>query len=162
VLERSVTDLPDRPIIRGETEDQVMGAGIPSEASKRGRRSRKRGHVCERAVASFLRSNGYPDAETTRSRLGHDGFHAPGDVVGIPGWIVETKDVKASAWPTWCRQAALEANGGRWVVVRRTRGQTDVGEWLVKYSSPDVPGTILHASFGAFLRLLERDGEGRA
>lgn len=50
-----------------------------------GAASRRRGHNAERAVVRYLRDRGYPDAHTTRSQLGHDGFHAPGDVVGPVG-----------------------------------------------------------------------------
>jgi hypothetical protein len=89
--------------------------------------NRRRGHDAERAVVLWLRAHGYPDAHTTRSQLGHDGFHAPGDVVGPVGLVIEVKDVAASCWPTWCRQARLEAEGRPWVVVRRIRGRGDVG-----------------------------------
>jgi hypothetical protein len=110
-------------------------------------------------VGGYLRSLGF-DARTTRQALGHDGTKQPGDVLGIPGWVCEVKDRKSSAWPTWCREAAEAAalsDVGGWVVVRRVPGEVDVGEWLCKYGDPRTPGTILHASFGAFLRLLERD-----
>jgi hypothetical protein len=43
--------------------------------------------------------------------------------------VIEVKDVKGSAWPTWCRQAEAEAGGRPWIVVRRERGNTDVGSW---------------------------------
>lgn len=92
--------------------------------------NRRRGHDCERAVAKYLRDRGYIDAETTRSKLGHDGATAPGDVSFHPLICLEVKDVAQSAWPTWCRQAVAEAPAGTVpVVVRRTRGVPDVGEW---------------------------------
>jgi hypothetical protein len=94
-----------------------------------GATSRRRGHTAERGVAKYLRSRGYVDAHTTRSQLGHDGFHAPGDVVGIPGVVIEVKDVASSAFPSWCAQAAQEAQGRPWVVVRKKRGTADVGDW---------------------------------
>lgn len=94
-----------------------------------GAASRRKGHQAERDVAAYLRSRGYVDAETTRRRLGHDGAHAPGDVVGIPGLVIEVKDIASSAWPTWCKQAQAEAGDRPWVVVRRLRGCRDVGLW---------------------------------
>jgi hypothetical protein len=100
--------------------------------------NRNRGHNAERAVVKWLKANGYPDAYTTRSKLGHDGAHAPGDVVGPVGLVTEVKDVAASAWPSWCKQAEAEANGRPWVVVRRKRGVTDVGCWPCCYRTEDM------------------------
>ncbi len=100
--------------------------------------NRRRGHDCERAIVTWLKGRGYPDAYTTRSKLGHDGAHAPGDVVGPVGLVIEAKDVAASAWPSWCRQAEEEANGRPWVVVRRLRGNPDVGSWPCCYRTEDM------------------------
>lgn len=94
-----------------------------------GRASRAKGHRAELAVARYLRDRGYPDARTTRSALGHDGAHAPGDVIGPVGLVIEVKDVARSAWPAWCRQAEHEAQGRAWVVVRKERGVADPGLW---------------------------------
>lgn len=95
--------------------------------------NRKRGHDAERKVVRYLRDNGYPDAITTRAKLGHDGATAPGDLDWHPLVCLEVKDVARSAWPSWCRQAAAEARPGMVpAVVRRTRGVTDVGLWPVR------------------------------
>lgn len=98
-----------------------------------GASSRRRGHNAERAVAAYLRAHGYPDAHTTRAALGHDGWHAPGDVVGPLGLVIEVKDVAASSWPSWCRQAEQEAEGRPWVVVRKQRGIADPGRWPCRW-----------------------------
>lgn len=87
--------------------------------------NRRRGADAERAVVAFLRDNGYPDA---RRYLAGDG-RQPGDIDGVPGLCIEVKDVAASSWPTWCRQADAEAGGRTWVVVRRKRGNPNVAEW---------------------------------
>lgn len=97
-----------------------------------GAASRRRGHNAERAVVKYLRERGYSDAYTTRSKLGHDGAHAPGDVVGPVGLVIEVKDVAASSWPSWCRQAHDESQGRAWVVVRKVRGIADPGKWLTR------------------------------
>ena len=92
--------------------------------------NRRRGHDAERAVVRYLKTQGFPDACTTRAKLGHDGATAPGDIDFHPLIRLEVKDVAASAWPTWCRQAAAEAPTGTVpVVVRRTRGVPDPGLW---------------------------------
>lgn len=94
-----------------------------------GAASRSKGHRAERDVAKYLRSRGYVDAHTTRSQLGHDGFHAPGDVVGPVGLVIEVKDVAANRWREWCRQASAEAGNKDWVVVRKRRGTSDPASW---------------------------------
>jgi len=91
---------------------------------------RTRGHNCERAVARYLRRQGFDGAKTTRQMLGHDGAKAPGDVSFHPLIVLEVKDVAGSSWPSWCRQAANEApEGAVPAVVRRTRGVPDPGLW---------------------------------
>lgn len=95
-----------------------------------GASNRRRGHDAERAVVRYLKERGFVDACTTRAKLGHDGATAPGDVDFHPLICLEVKDVAASAWPTWCRQAAAEAPAGTVpVVVRRTRGEADPAGW---------------------------------
>jgi hypothetical protein len=99
-------------------------------ASQRGKRNRTHGHETERMVARWLKDNGWADAHTTRSRLGHDGFRQPGDIGGVDGVCIEVKGFMASSrWPTWRAQVLAEAGGRIPVVVRRTRGVTDVGLW---------------------------------
>lgn len=94
--------------------------------------NRRRGHDCERAVVKYLRANGFPDACTTRAKLGHDGATAPGDIDFAPGVCLEVKDVARSAWPSWRFQAVAEAGGRVPMVLRRARGVTDIGAWPVQ------------------------------
>lgn len=91
--------------------------------------NRRRGADAERRVVRWLRENGYPDA---RRVLAGDG-RQDSDVSFHPLISLEVKDRQASAWPTWCRQAVAQAHPGTVpVVVRRTRGVTDVGLWQVR------------------------------
>jgi hypothetical protein len=102
-----------------------------------GAASRRKGHETERMIARWLRDNGFPDACSTRSKLGSDGTRTPGDVDFHPLITLESKNVASSSWPTWCRQAAAEAPPGTVpVVVRRTRGVTDVGLWECRVMWP--------------------------
>lgn len=81
-------------------------------------------------VVRYLRANGFPDAQTTRQKLGHDGATAPGDIDFHPLVVLEAKSVATAAWPAWCRQTVAEALAGTVpMVVRRTRGVADVGLW---------------------------------
>jgi hypothetical protein len=105
---------------------------MTAEASTRGRSNRNRGARAEVAVVNYLRQ-WYPDA---RRYLAGDG-RQPGDIDCHPLLVIEVKDCAASAWPTWCRQAAAAAPPGTVpVVVRRTRGVTDVGLWECRFARP--------------------------
>lgn len=91
--------------------------------------NRNRGARAEVQVVNYLRSQGWEDA---RRYLAGDG-RQPGDVDWHPLICLEVKDVAASCWPTWCRQAAGEARPGMVpVVVRRVRGVPDVGAWPIR------------------------------
>jgi hypothetical protein len=112
--------------------------------------NRKRGQRAEVAVVNYLRAQGWPDA---RRYLSGDG-RQPGDIDWHPLICLEVKDVAASAWPTWCRQAFAEAPAGTVpVVVRRERGQTDVGQWECRYwwgawralDRPAIQGSYRHS-----------------
>lgn len=99
-------------------------------ATSQGATNRRKGHETERMVVRWLRQVGWPDACTTRAKLGHDGWSAPGDVSFHPLIVLEVKNLTASSWPTWCRQAvAASAPGQVPCVVRRTRGVADVSQW---------------------------------
>lgn len=108
------------------------------DASTRGKQNRDSGHRYELAVCHYLQAQGWPDACTTRSKLRHAGTRTPGDIDWHPLITLEVKSRIESRWPTWCRQAAAEAPPGTIpVVVRRTRGVTDVGQWECRVMDQD-------------------------
>jgi hypothetical protein len=116
---------------------------VTATASARGRSNRNRGARAEVQVVNYLRANGYPDA---RRYLAGDG-RQPGDLDFHPLLVVEVKDCAASAWPTWCRQAAAAAPPGTVpVVVRRTRGNPDVGMWECRW----LPHTVITVRDGGW------------
>lgn len=93
-----------------------------------GAASRNRGARAERAVVNYLRQ-WWPDA---RRVLAGDG-RQDCDVTFHPRVSLEVKDRADSAWPSWCRQAVEQSKPGTIpMVVRRTRGVTDVGRWPVR------------------------------
>jgi len=113
-----------------------------------GAANRRRGADAERMVVNYLRANGYPHA---RRHLAGDG-RQPGDIDGVPFTCIEVKDRKSSSWPGWQRQAQLEAGDNRRaVVVRRTRGNPNVGEWVARWEDPRAEGGWWHGTFGEFI-----------
>lgn len=102
-----------------------------------GAMSRRKGAVAERAVVSWLRDNGYPNA---RRILAGDG-RQDGDVAGVPLVCLEVKNCKRPAWPAWMRQAWQESTPAHdWVVVvRKTPRVTDVARWEARWT-PRNPG----------------------
>ena len=96
-----------------------------------GKASRDRGARCERVIVNYLRANGFPDA---RRVLAGDG-RQHSDIEFHPLISLEAKDVARSAWPSWCRQAVAQAHPGTVpVVVRRVRGETNVGRWPARFA----------------------------
>lgn len=128
-----------------------------------GATSRSRGHRAERDVARYLRARGYPDAHTTRSALGHDGTHTPGDVVGIPGLVIEVKDHARPCWPQWIRQVRHEAGDRPWVIIRKRRGCSDPGQWEclseTTYGTVEVAWRDYLTTFAEWLDWWESDTE---
>jgi hypothetical protein len=115
-------------------------------ASARGRSNRNRGARAEVQVVNHLIEHGFPSA---RRVLAGDG-RQPYDVVWHPLIALDVKDWAKPSWGVWCRQAAAAAPPGTVpVVVRRTRGNPDVGMWecrveeesWVWWASERPPGT---------------------
>ena len=99
-----------------------------------GAASRNRGARAERAVVNYLRQ-WWPDA---RRVLAGDG-RQDCDVTFHPRVSLEVKDRQSSSWPSWARQAVAQSKPGTIpMVVRRTRGVTDVGRWVVRLPIGDL------------------------
>ena len=91
--------------------------------------SKNKGSAAERLVAAWLRENGYPDA--CRSRAGWSAD--VGDILGVPGLVVEVKDAKTKRWGDWLCQLDAEksnANVRDGVLIVKVAGTTDAGDWL--------------------------------
>ena len=99
-----------------------------------GAASRTRGANAERAVVNYLKQQGWSQA---RRVLAGDG-HQHSDIECWQGISIEVKDRKGSAWPTWRAQAVDQSRPEDVVVVmRRTRGITDVGRWPAQIQQDD-------------------------
>ena len=70
-----------------------------------GRRSRDKGSRGELEVAAIFKSFGFDARRTPNS----GGLSWRGDVVGVPGYVLEVKRQETLAVPAWLRQAAADA-----------------------------------------------------
>lgn len=105
-----------------------------------GKASVERAKADERAVAAFLRENGYPDAEravrTGFKSVGERGSD-PGDICNTPGLVVSVKSYPDVAEvdrtvPAWLaeldRMKTADLDPVRLLIVHRF-GKSDVGDW---------------------------------
>lgn len=134
-----------------------------------GAQAQRRGAKAERAVVAWMRGNGWPDA---RRYMSGDG-RQPGDIDAIPGVAIEVKDRNESRWPTWRLQAMNEAGWRIPIVVRRTRGVTDVGAWRATIPAEHIPDDALDTgtwciqtcrpwAWGTFAQVIELIADGKA
>jgi Holliday junction resolvase len=90
-------------------------------------RSTRAGTAAERAVVTYLQANGFPHAE----RAPRWGARDRGDVLGMPGVVVEVKAQRALNLAAALAEAQVEAaNAGvrRYLAVLKRR-RRPVGEW---------------------------------
>ena len=88
---------------------------------------RRKGADAERALVSWLRVNGFPDA---RRYLAGDG-RQPGDIDGLPGVCIDVKNRATLDLPGWLRQCDAEARHALPFVVVKLRGVVDPGQWAL-------------------------------
>ena len=105
------------------------------DRSRLGRANRRKGHDAERALAKWLRDNGWPGAERA-VRAGYAGttrsIADPGDITGTPGLVWQVKDCAREQIDTWLDetdQQRQNANANYGLLVVRRRGTADVGRW---------------------------------
>jgi len=110
-----------------------------------GAAARRKGHEAERKAVRWLRDHGYPDARTTRSALGHDGFDQTriGDLDAIPGIAIDVKAANRLEIPDWLRQVRAEAGPDRLPLLWVWRpGLADPGDWWAIARWADLHDTI--------------------
>lgn len=113
-------------------------------ASERGRANRRKGADAERAVAKYLRANGFPGAERA-VRLGYVGSDRvipdPGDLTGTPGIVWQVKDCARENIAVWLDDTDRQreqADAEHGVLVVRRRGAAGVGRWWAWVGLGDV------------------------
>ncbi|MEU5847456.1 hypothetical protein [Saccharopolyspora shandongensis] len=105
------------------------------DRSRLGRANRRRGHDAERAVARWLRDNGFTGTEravrtgyATSERQVAD----PGDLTGTPGIAWQVKDTERESVDVWLRELDEQTTTARaeiGLLVHRRRGTADPGQW---------------------------------
>lgn len=120
---------------------------------------RAKGLTAERAVADYLKANGFPDA---RRSVSTGTIHTPdrGDIDGVPGFAIQVKNLArrlegkllADTWAAACRQADARSVDALFrpaqstacyaVIVEKRAGTTDVGRWW------------LHTDDGIYVRMV--------
>lgn len=124
-------------------------------ASERGRSNRRRGLDAERAVARYLRTVGFPQAE----RAVRTGFNAggrevadPGDIAGVPGVVWQVKNTVREDIAGWMAETEQQRQGAQadlGVLVVRRAGKADPGRWWAWIYACDLAYLATTAAGGA-------------
>lgn len=89
---------------------------------------KRKGSSAELAVAKWLRTWGWVNAERSRAGWTDD----RGDIDGVPGVCIEVKNCKSIDIPGWLSELDVEMdNADAWTgcVLAKRRGSTDVDDW---------------------------------
>lgn len=92
-------------------------------------KSKQKGSRFETAIADYLRQ-AFPHVE----RRSQEGIHDRGDIAGIPGVVIESKNCQAMQLAEWIDEAEREAKndgGSLGVVWHKRRGKGSPGDCYV-------------------------------
>lgn len=99
-------------------------------------RQKAKGTRAESAIVAYLQQQGFVHAERRALAGGAD----KGDIAGVPGVVIESKDCVRTELAAWLDEAAVEgANAGVdvFAVWHKRRGKGSPGEWFVT-----MPGSV--------------------
>lgn len=111
---------------------------------------RTKGLTAERAVANYLKAHGWPDARRSVATGWSNGSTESGDVgdiLGVPGFAVQVKNLKSGltgkalddvyqeALAQCCALARLTGQDCAAVIVEKRAGTADVGRWWAHLSN---------------------------
>lgn len=112
--------------------------------SERGRANRRKGHDAERAVATYLRTAGWPHAERA-IRTAYTGtgraIPDPGDITGTPALVWQVKDHQRehiTDWLTETQQQRRDADADFGILIQRRQGKADPGRWWAWFTVIDL------------------------
>lgn len=107
--------------------------------------SRAKGTAWETAIVTYLRTRGWPHAErrTLAGRLDR------GDINGVIGLVVETKNAKAVTLAAWLDEAKREAAvlEDKGVVWFKRRGKTSPGDGFVLMDGATFTELLIEAGY---------------
>lgn len=93
---------------------------------------RNKGISTEQRVARYLRSNGYPLAQTGRSTTG--GYQNGPDILGVPGFSVEVKNRKSLDIGAALKQAKSGDIHVKPLLIAKPYGVSEPGNyWAILY-----------------------------
>lgn len=110
-------------------------------------RSKAKGTSAESAIVEYLRNNGFPHTE----RRALAGSSDRGDIAGIPGVVIESKNCAKQELAAWLDEATAERGNDRadyGVVWHKRRGKGSPGSWFVTLDG------------ATFVRMLQQLGYG--
>lgn len=110
--------------------------------------AKQKGTRWETAIVAYLRDSGWGHVE----RRALNGAHDKGDIVGLPGIVIEAKSTartELAAWVDETEQEVANAGAHHGVVWHKRRGHVSPGRGYV---------TMTGATYVALLRAIERGG----
>lgn len=110
-------------------------------------RPKIKGTAGESAVVKWLCENGHPHAE----RRALQGAADKGDIAGLPGVMIEVKNVKADMWGKWLAETEIETRNAKadvGMLVRKRVGRSDPGQWFAVMNLETANRLLRLAGFG--------------
>jgi len=110
--------------------------------------SKSKGTAWETAVVRHLAAEGFPHAE----RRALKGTSDRGDIAGIPGWVLEAKNCRATELAAWVDEAAIEqANDGAdySAVWHHRRGKASPADGYVTMTGATFTRLLRQAGYGS-------------
>ena len=110
-------------------------------------RSKAKGTAAESAIVAYLKDCGWPHVE----RRTLNGSADRGDIAGIPGVVIESKNVKTITLGTFVDEANKERDnagadvGAAWV---KRRGKGSPADWYVVMDGETFAGLLRAAGYG--------------
>ena len=110
-------------------------------------RSKIKGTRAETAIVEYLRTNGFPHAE----RRAMVGALDRGDITGIPGIAIESKDCVQQSLAGWLDEATTERANDKadyGFVWFKRRGKISPGSWFVLMDGQQLVRILAELGYG--------------
>jgi hypothetical protein len=110
-------------------------------------RSKIKGTSAETAIVGYLRGEGFPHTE----RRALAGNSDRGDIAGIPGVVIESKNCAKTELAAWVDEARIEQTNDRadlGVVWHKRRGKGSPADWFVTMSGAQFADILRRLGYG--------------